>query len=315
MVEPQNVRDHNVIQTNEANLRGSWNEILKFWSLNSLSLPQIQAMRIAVCCCSALWFLSFWTDLPVWFGSKGILNSDLAALLVEFEGIPRWQMWSPLWWTDELTFYRIWLMLGVSLSGLCATRIGGRFAALALWLVAIAWSHRIVWLAGQTEPLLMSWLGYMVLFPNTTIKQGNASKAKEERNKLEFMQEWCIGPRLLQVHVWLAMLIGLLSQLASLIWWRGDAIWWLAAAGRSRLFSEESLQDSPRLVNLLTHGVIFWQVLALWLLATKSFRKIGVAIFGAAYCLSAMLVWDQALYAITIACGLIAFWPNKIKQD
>ena len=95
-------------------------------------------------------------------------------------------------------------------------------------------------------------------------------------------------------------------QLASLIWWRGEAVWWLAAASRSNALTTETLANQAYLVNALTHGWILIELLALWLLIPRSTRPLGV-LLGWLSCCCIGLLADQACYAILLAACLAAF--------
>lgn len=267
-----------------------------FWFGSAWSSRAITLQRAFIGILACLWFSSFFANLESWFGENGFLNTRMASMLVEFEQFSSWQMWSPLWWFDSLIWYQAWLGVGVLLSVLSALGVGGRWSAVTLWLVAIAWVHRMGWMLGPVEPALMTLLGYNILLK---------PKPLDSLGSIESQRPWSnLGMRLIQCHGWMLLAFGLLSQLASLIWWRGDGIWWLVALGRSNLFSLEDIQDRPLLVNGLTHWVIGIQMLALWLLCTRSAKRLGF-LAGCFASLSMMLLWDQILYAMLILVYLL----------
>lgn len=286
-----------------ANARWStaWNQ---FWFAPAPVGP-LTAVRIGVSCVVAIWFLSFLIDGSAWFGADGLLPTSLAALLVAFEETPRWQHWSPLWWTDNLLIYQLYLCAGAALAGLAAAGLGGRLTLVALLVLMIGWVHRITWLQGPVEPALIAMVGYLIVSPGQTWR-GPASEPN---------MHWLhnVALRLIQTHWWILVAAGLLMQLANIVWWRGEAMWWLAASGRSHLLTSDSLGGSASFVNSVTHGIILVQMAALWLLVVPAARPIGI-VCGLLSALCLGLLADQTLYALLLAIGLIAYWPRPLPS-
>ena len=263
---------------------------------------QLLLARIGVCIACLLWLVSWWMELSFWFGESGVLSSEVAAQFAAYEGLSRWQLWSPLWWTDSLWLFQAWVGVGFVLTALVAAGIGGRFAVLALVLCVIGLAHRMSWLIGPVEPALVAFLGYLAVQPGPSIRE---SEAREQGCP------WAGATlRLLQTHTWLLIAAGVIMQLASVRWWRGDAIWWLASAGRSNLLTLEHLVDRAYLVNALTHGMIVLQFVTLWLLLIRSTRWIGIGL-GVVWCLALAFLADYAIYGTVLLGGLLAFVPMK----
>lgn len=295
-----------------------WNT---FWfapqPLRGLILP-----RVIICLVTACWFASFWTLVPAWFTDSGLLSNSLSQRLLASESISRWQQWSPLWWTESAGVLRGWLLMGIVLSMMGAIRLGGRWTQLCLWLWAIAWGHRIVVLTGILEPALMSALAYLVIQPGAALRLGwRASNQAEsvghhsaahEDNSAEPLSHWTAGLalRLLQTHWWLLVAAGLLSQMGGLIWWRGEGVWWLAAAGRSHLIPIEMLRGRPLVVNALSHAVIAVQMLALW---TTTIPRLRVIAMVAGVLVSVVYggVADHMLYGFALLGLLSSFFSSS----
>ncbi len=280
-----------------SNIPRDWN---RFWfsprSTNSLVYP-----RMAICCVSAVWFASFIGSVSAWFGSEGLLSTDLSRQLLLFDQVSFWQHWSPLWLSDNNLLPLAWLVVGLLLSVLGAAGIGGRGVLLLLLLWVIAWSHRMVWLQGSVEPALSAALAYLIVEPGSKLwgRGGSLTRTKST---------WQAGLalRLLQTHWWLLVAAGLMMQLANLIWWRGEGVWWLASADRSHLFSIAMLRGHPSLTNFLSHAVIVAEMLALWLVIIPSARPIGLLI-GLIVAGIYGLVADQLLYGALLSAMLLSF--------
>jgi hypothetical protein len=283
----------------------------KFW-FTPTAVDPLQTLRIMVALACLCWILSFFPSIPVWFGEGGLLSHDLSSRTIAYEGFARWQMWSPLWLAQSTTLIHCWLVTGCLLAIAGAVGWLGRVAWGLLCLWCVAWTHRIGWLAGPTEPLTIAMTAYVTLQPGLAWNR----KRHDEDERLSWTANASL--RLMQVHSWILLAAGVLMQLASLIWWRGEAVWWLAAAGRSNMLSTEILANRAYLVNAMTHGWILVEILALWLLIPRSTRPIGVLLGWFSCCLIGLLA-DQACYALLLAVGLSAFWfcnrGNRSEQE
>ncbi|GAB5406621.1 MAG: hypothetical protein Aurels2KO_48520 [Aureliella sp.] len=252
--------------------------------------------RISLAIFVAVWFASFLPTASTWFGADGILNLAHSSSLLGFAEVSRSLNWSPLWLTDSILVYQAWLLGGIALALVVASGWGGRPAVAALSVMAIAWSHRIFWLTGPVEPAMMAMLMYVLVQPATRVgKQDDSLRSSNQ-----------LAVRLVQVHTWILLAAGCLSSLASLSWWRGEGAWWLAATGRSTLFTMTFFEGRPWLVNLASHLLIVMYGLTLWLLTKPAVRPLGL-IAAAILCMTLGLIGDQVLYAALLAIGASAF--------
>ena len=174
---------------------------------------------------------------------------------------------------------------------------------LLFWIVS--WTHRITWLQGPLEPALAAGVAYLMVQPGPTAWKWTLVPATWST---------CVTLRLLQVHWWLLVAAGVLSQLASLTWWRGEAVWWLASAGRSNLLATDLLRDNATLTNVLTHGVVLIQLLALWLVTVRPARSLGI-VLGIGVSLIYGCIADQILYALLLASFLTAYASQEINDS
>lgn len=282
----------------------AWN---RFWFAPVRGIA-IAPVRAAICIVTALWLWSFMgvDDLGLWFGERGLLDHSMSALLIEFEETPHWQHWSPLWWTSSLLAHQTWLVTGIVLSLLAAWGIGGRVLLAALLVITVGWIHRMTWLQGPMEPALVAMLGYLIVSPGKKL-------FSKEQNEPSVSWLNCMALRLIQTHCWILLAAGVLMQLGSLVWWRGEAVWWLAATGHSHLLSSEMLRNSPLFVNGLTHSMVAIELAALGLLVLPATRLWGM-LTGLLAVLSVGMVADQFLYSLLLASCLLAWRYTEQTQ-
>lgn len=284
----------------------------RFW-FSARPPATLSYVRVAISCVAGAWFASFINSTSAWFTPDGLLTRELSEQLLQFDQASRWQNWSPLWLSENAMLINGWLIIGLVLSLVSAIGLGGRTLLVILLLWVIAWAHRITWLQGPVEPALVASLAYLIVEPGGRLWGGpTASSNSVSLPRILPPATWQAGLalRLLQTHWWLLVAAGLLSQLASLIWWRGEGVWWLASAGRSHLLSLEMLRGQPALTNALSHGVIVAQMLALWLLIVPSARSLGIALGVLVACIYG-LVADQLLYGLLLASMLISFYNSS----
>lgn len=284
------------------NLKSGWNH---FWFVERPA-SSLSPTRIAICAMIFAWYTSYWSEVAIWFGSDGILKTNLAAKLVAFDEIARWQIWSPLWWTDSEPVYYTWIVLGCITTILGGLGVGGRWTFLALFLISVSWCNRLTWLSGLTDPVVCAFAGYFILFPGCPIWD------RSTNGECSWMPNAVL--RLIQVHAWLLLAATVLNQLIGVIWWRGEAVWWLASADQSYLFTTDLLSNRPVMVNGISHLWILCELLALWLLATRSARPFGI-VFGVLSALAIGFAADQALYGLMIAAAITAFVPGRSSRN
>lgn len=265
--------------------------------------PQLTHVRIATGVLAAIWFTLLFSSSAWWFGEQGWAATEFSRKLsVASEG-----MWSsrlrvsPLWSTSNPVVVKVWASAGVLLSLLSIAGLGGRVIMFALFLSVLFMAQRYAWTAGAFEPYLIAVLGYLIIAP------GRCLWCKRSP---EYAIDSCGGLalRLIQVHTWMLLSAGQASQLALESWWRGEAVWWLAATGHSNALSLDQLRGHLLFVNLLTHGITLCTIAAVLALWPKRSRRYGL-VCGCIVAMAYALVADQMLYGGLLLAGLLSFLP------
>lgn len=272
-----------------------WND---FWFMPTGGENLVRA-RVLICATAVLWCLVMFSGSRWWFGEAGWNASDLARRLsVATEGgwLSRFRF-SPLWSTSERLVFQAWAITGALLALTAAIGIGGRATMSALFLTVLFFAQRMTWATGAFEPVLVASLGYLIIDPGRALAMAGG---------LPQPRRWTatLATRLLQTHGWMIIVAALVSQLANVTWWRGDAVWWLAATGHSKVLSTEMLGGHILIVNALTHGISLCTLgaaLALWFERLRLFGLICGCLLGAAYA----LISDQVLYGMIVVALLV----------
>jgi hypothetical protein len=114
------------------------------------------------------------------------------------------------------------------------------------------------------------------------------------------------------------VLFGLGYLLSGQSWWRGEAVWWLAATDQAWLFDSEMLRGRILLVNACTHLIVLSACFTIAFYWQPRFRLPTLAsglLLAAAY----LLLAGQAFYGLLLASMLLVSyldppgraWPSK----
>jgi hypothetical protein len=280
-----------------------WN---RFW-FTPLSAEALLRVRPLVCILAGIWLLTAMANSDWWYGEAGWSASKFAGnLCVAAEGSwsSRFHL-SPLWATSSPIVFQIWAGSGAVLAVLAALGIGGRAVMLALCAAVLLLAQRSPWTTGALEPLLIAILAYLVIAPGPALIKSPLIKP----TGVEAERRWSstLATRLIQFHVWLLIAAAFASQLSSLPWWRGDALWWLAVTGRSQLLEPDWLRGHILLINALTHAIVICTGVSVVTLWSRPLRPVGV-VCGCALAGAYALLGDQTLYGMLLIAGLLSFW-------
>ncbi len=228
--------------------------------------------RIALALVSILYVATWWSDLGNWIDRGSILDRNTMVALdaadqldsatSRFDYRP-----SLLFFSGTKAVATVYLASTMIVAILVALGMGGRWTAALLFILVLGLVHRIHFLNGPVDYLLTAMLGYLVIHSGKEEKLLSVGIEGTNTSILETLAQ-----RLLQVHYYGWLLLCFFSHQAGLIWWQGEASWWLAASGRNSFFGTEELYLQSWLVNGLTHATI--GVLLVAILPSRSRRLV-----------------------------------------
>lgn len=285
-----------------------------FWFSASRSEP-LRGIRVCWSVATLIYLFSWFDDISFWMDREGVLNQGRITELLQSAANeqPPWTRLSPLYWIDTTTGLYLFLFSAMALAVIAMLGVGGRIATIANWFCILSIVHRAPMLIGLCEPLLTLGWAYLSIHPGPPIalKPTASSLAKTASDSPSIAAN--IALRLLQLHAFAWLFLALASQCAGLVWWQGEAVWWLASEQRSPALPTQWLANYPYLANLLTHGLIALEIITLLMLWPTSTRKWGQWT-GWASCILIALISDQFLYPLMIAMLLLSFVPAKTDK-
>lgn len=263
----------------------------RFW-FSSAPIEWLRPIRAALAVIAFLYFASHWSQIGFWFGPDGVIADEVFARIVsatQSATQARWRL-SPLFLTESVFAMRGYLVVGMALAVIVALGRGGRWAAVALWLVYLGLANRATLIAGLVELPLAFGLGYAAIAPAGPVADRT--------------RDWTAGlaMRLLQVHTSLWIVTIVLTQLAGLVWWNGTAAFALAAPTQDRLFDLTSLLQRPMFSAMLTHLLVAMPLIGLPLAWIPRTNRYGVGILVTWWVvlglLSSQLMYAAAMIAL-----------------
>jgi hypothetical protein len=128
--------------------------------------------------------------------------------------------------------------------------------------------------------------------------------------------------RLIQVHMCIIYMFAGTAKLTGLAWWDGTALWMAVGNLEYQSLDMTWLADWPRLVNVMTHVTIFWELSYSALIWPRLTRPIMLLLaiplhMGIAICLGmvtfglVMLIGNLAFVEPSFIRGLVRLWPGQ----
>ena len=279
---------------------GGWT---RFWFTPSdpatLSVMRVLVGSLAVYLHGTLLF-----DLVAFFGPNGLLPT---AEIAPLEG----RTFSYLNYLS--TPGELWAVQLLGLAALVLFTVGfwTRATSILALVVFLSDVQRAPMITGPTEPIVAMLLAYLCLAPCGRLfsvdrwlaaRRGDAALAADSA----LSTRATIATRLIQVHLalWVAMMG--YSKLTGDTWWSGLGMWWLIARPDSRLVDFSWLHTTPRLIDLWTHAVVFFELtfpILVWVpLARPLVLAAGLIIWT-----SLALVTGDITFAVALAIASMAF--------
>lgn len=293
-----------------------WN---RFW-FTPRSPEALGVVRIATGVVALYWYLSYLPVFLAWFGTDGLISNEL---------VQSWRGSRPALCVFEWAGNDVGLLILYAIGALSIflLTIGFRAQIMAVLaaVFAISLLQRGPIFARLGDDLLIMMLVYLCLAPSHRCWSWHAyktvpmSKTTPPRPLLTGMARWRgdttpltsanVAQRLMQIHFALVLLAMLISQLNSVSWWGGVAMWAWIARVDSRWMDATWLGEQVWLIQLWTLSLLIWEGLSalLWwpklrplLIGWGVILWTAVAITGGSVMLPAMMI-----------VGSLAFWRQE----
>ena len=245
-------------------------------------------MRIAIGIICLLWLYSFSTDVADWFGPKGVLrtqairNIESSSLLDSPASQWRFSLLDYCTTNSQVATFHL---VAFGLAAAFTIGFATPFTSIATLVAVSSFVQRAPILFGAAEHLLLSAILYLCIAPcgkhlsldALLSRRGKtaddltptASESRSVRSN--------IALRLIQIHLAIVLLYSGLTKLSGVVWWNGDAVWWMLVQPESALVDFSRLGADlygELIMNAWTYAIVGTELIAATLIWFRLVRPL-----------------------------------------
>ena len=268
-----------------------WN---RFW-FTPLQANHLWWLRRVVLVITLLWLLSFSGQLSLVFGNQGWLTLEVVHQTTTDGDLSRTATgFSHLFVGNSPIF--LWATHAVAIAVVVAA-VAGFHAWLTTplsLLVVLSYIHRSPMLTTPFETVLCMLLLYLSIGPFN--------------NRHSNTKSWTanLSTRLIQIHLCGLYLLIATSKLGTIVWWTGDASWYLMTDYQHRLIDLSAMTQSTYAMNAITHAWLLFELLFPVLIWVKTLRPLVIFIACTVWAFAA-LITGQVGYCVLMTIANLAF--------
>jgi hypothetical protein len=253
--------------------------------------------------------------LEEFFGGTGWNDAAVISAVREGGGAPSFWWYVP---PDSLLLVH-WICHAVIVCYLVG--LGGRVTAVAAWAVAVSYANRSALSNFGLDQILCILTLYLMIAPSTKYlsldyvinrlwqrRDKNPARRLAAGNGLYRSSAANVTIRLIQVHLCIIYLWAGLGKLQGEAWWNGQAVWLALANQEYQSFDMTWLASYPRLLELLTHATIAWELSFAFLVWPRQTRAIMLMI-GAGMHLGIGAFLGMWTFGLIMIFSYVAFVP------
>lgn len=288
---------------------GGWN---RFWFTPSGSLG-LSVQRLLVGSWALVWQLSFTADLLTWFGPRGWLDGGLYRSWVLDDSNPLSAGRLSYLFASSPTVLLVLHGCGAVILLSFALGWQTRITSILSLIVVLAYIHRAPFLGGAAEPVLSMMVGYLCLSPCGTFLSLDARRRPLGSTPSANSAWSTLARRLLQVHLVIVYIVLAATKLAGIIWWNGEAVWWLAVQPSSAAWGLDALKAEPVLINVWSYGILLSEAVFAVLVWNPWFRPLVLSVSAVSW-LSVAIVTGNWPLAVTMWIANLVFVEDEQWQ-
>lgn len=175
--------------------------------------------------------------------------------------------WTPFWLAESTG--TLWLLHGFALAACVCLMLGfqTRVVSVCAWYMTISYAHRLpTALYGLDQ--INGFLSMYLMFGDSGARYSIDALLKKRRyadsavlSNVRPSVGTNISIRLIQVHMCVLYFFAGISKLQGETWWDGSALWGAISNLEYQTIDLTWMVNHPRLINLLTHVTIVWEIL------------------------------------------------------
>ena len=258
-----------------------WN---RFWF--TPSDPAVLSL-IRICAGAMLLYTHFvWTfDLQAFFGADGWIPASVVEAEPGYRAIA---FWSYLWYVQSPTL--LWIAHLAALGVFACLTVGyrSRLMSVLAYVIAVSYVHRAPAAFFGLDKINCMLAMYLIIGPCGAYYSVDRWLKGRRDDAPQQAPESSVGAtvaiRMIQLHMCIIYLFSGLDKLQGETWWDGTAVWLTLASLEYQSLDMTWMAHWPKLVALLTHLTIAWEVFYIAMVWNRNLRPLvllmAVAVHG-----------------------------------
>lgn len=271
--------------------------------------------------CMLLYTHCVWGSvLTEFLGSDGWNSHDLVSLSREGGFLP--SLW---WYVPESSMHHVHLLCNAIIV-LFILGAGGRVTSILTWAIAISYAHRTSpanFGLDQINCMLTLYLCIGPAMQYLSVDRWLRLKFAKDKQRLDQPSSSAnVAMRLIQLHLCVIYLWAGLGKLQGEAWWNGNATWLALANYEYQSMDMTWLAHFPRLLEIITHVTIAWEVsfsFLVWpkrsrwfMLAIGTGMHLGIGMFLGMWTFGSIMIFSYLSFAS--AEWLRKYWPVRLRS-
>jgi uncharacterized membrane protein YphA (DoxX/SURF4 family) len=251
-------------------------------------------------------------DLGAFFGPHGWLPKEAVGLLQEGT-----YAWSYLWWLQDSP-PALWAahIAALVVFALLTAGLFSRAMSLLALVATLAYVGRVPGALFGLDQINAMLAMYLVVGPcGDAYSMDRWLKRRRAGGAMPIEKRWTanLAIRLVQVHLCIIYLFAGTAKLTGAAWWDGTALWMALGNMEYQSLDMTWLADWPRLINLMTHVTVYWEIFYCALIWPRLTRPVMLALavplhMGIAICLG------MVTFGLIMLVANLAFVPPEFVR-
>ena len=309
-------KHHKSVKVEQESEIGGWD---RYW-FSSAPVAPVSMIRGSLAMITLIYFLSAWSDADFWYAEGGPLSASNVSEFLTTGGLEAAGSWivSPLFLTESVRLYQLYLVCGIATALAVLFGRGGRWVGFLLWCLVVGWANRAMLLSGLAETLLSLSLFAAAISPAGSAWTAFSAKRQANRNRSDepVVSHWTAGfsERLLATQITVIGFATWVAMLGGRVWFNGLGAYALAAPVEDRTIDwtgPDSILVQVSVHEAVTHLMMIALPLGLLLAWLPKSSQVGKLIL-VGWCLAIGMLGSHWLYAMIFAVLVFSIRPSAV---
>jgi hypothetical protein len=217
--------------------------------------------------------------------------------------------WSYLWWFESPGALWSVHLAALVLFAMLTVGLLTRVAAVLAWVAALSYVGRATGSLFGLDQINVMLAMYLAVGPSgDAFSLDRWLKRRKVGAALGVTPRWSanLAIRLIQIHMCVIYLFAGMAKLTGPAWWDGTAMWMAFGNLEYQSLDMTWMADWPRLMNLMTHVTVFWE-LSYWALVWPRLSRPVVLLLAIPLHMGIAICLGMVTFGLIMLVGNLAF--------